>query len=59
MSPYEVTGNYYFHILSTPAAGMVWNTVKPKDTLSKKAPKLNNKWKFPKFQKKLLCLDFF
>lgn len=37
MSPYEVTGNYYFHILTTPAAGMVWNTVNPKNTLSKKS----------------------
>lgn len=32
MSPYEATGNH-FHILTTPAAGMVWNTVKPKKKL--------------------------
>lgn len=52
MLPYEVTENYYFHILTTPAAGMVWNTVKPKNMLGKKAHTLNNKWKIPNVQTK-------
>lgn len=43
MSHYEVTGNYNFHRLTTSAGGMVCNTVKPKNTLSKKDNKSNNK----------------
>lgn len=43
MSPYEVTANYLFHMLTTSAVSMVWNMIKPINTLSKKAHKLKYK----------------
>lgn len=36
MSPYEVTGNYYFHRQTAATAGIVWNTVKTKKYIKQK-----------------------